>query len=407
MTGLDRVETNSAHPGLHLTVVTAASAPSCGVLDHSRALVQELRRQGFSAELFVASESEASEIEDVPGGALSTSWDLGGAGYTAGELQKTGRGGVILFQYVPHLYGRSGISAGAALFPWLARRRGFKVATHFHEVCAPWSLNPVRSAVALAHRIQAWLLIKGSDAVTFSTSRYAGLMRLPLCIFRRPSAVLPSGPTSPPVELSAQDRCELRSRWCSKEQHLGVIYGLASRAKRYDLAMEALKLLHERDIAINLLMLGDQEAGDAAYCGEIRDAAARMGLAARVSWSGRVSPEEVSRTLAACDFMWHLNSGGLTLRSGAAASAFGQELPIIAFARQGLDDCFRDGENVILVKRQDAHSLADATARLLLSEDLRSRLQSGARSLKEQMLSWPAIAEAHLRLFRKVGIKIV
>lgn len=393
----------------NLAIVSGTWAPTVsGVADHTRALALELSRQGASTGVVIASPGPCAlhTPDKIPVSRLEVAWTIGGACRLANHLAQEGNKAALIFQYVPHLYGRAGISIGAAIFPLLARRKGFRILTHFHEVCAPWSLNPLKSLVALIHRVQAWLLVLGSSAVSFSTRCYARRLRMSLSLMRRPWAVLPSGPTSPPVELTPEQRARERSRWCSREQRLGVVYGLATRAKRYDLAIEALALLRQRDIDLHLLMLGDQQAGDRDYCTEIRQAARRMGIEAHLSWSGRLTPVQVSETLAACDFMWHLNRGGLTLRSGAAASAFAQGLPVIAFEKRGLDDCFRDGDNVLLVKKQDAASLADATAGVLSSDELAARLGSGAACLHREKLSWPAIAAAHLELLRRMGIRI-
>jgi glycosyltransferase involved in cell wall biosynthesis len=104
--------------------------------------------------------------------------------------------------------------------------------------------------------------------------------------------------------------------------------------------------------------------------------------------------------------MWHLNAGGLTLRSGAAACAFAQGLPIIAFSGHSLDSRLQDGQNVLLVNERNAESLACATQRLVKSPELQLRLSSAAKQLHDEVLAWPVVAEGHLELLRRLGVRL-
>jgi glycosyltransferase involved in cell wall biosynthesis len=242
--------------------------------------------------------------------------------------------------------------------------------------------------------------------VTLSTDRYAGRLSPLLQILGRRWSVLASGPTCPAVEIDPESRASVRKRWAGGGDALGIVYGKASRAKRYDLALEALRILREEGHPVRLLMLGDQEGGDAGYCREVRETAERAGTGGALIWSGPLPAGGIAEILAAGDFLWHLNGGGITTRSGAAACAFAQGLPVIAFRGRSLDSAFVNGENVLVVKQLSARNLADATKRLLASREVAETLRRGARSLHAEVFGWPVIAEQCLELLRSVEVEV-
>ncbi len=79
-------------------------------------------------------------------------------------------------------------------------------------------------------------------------------------------------------------------------------------------------------------------------------------------------------------------------QSGVAAMAFGLGRPVIATRVGGLPDVIADEYNGLLVPPEDAGALADAMARLIVSERLCELLRSGAIERAQRELSWEAIA---------------
>ncbi len=391
---------------VRLSVVTAAYPPDVGgVADHSQLLAAELGSRGLEVEVFTTAQGGPVAGDKLPVRRVKERWSLRGVRRLALLLAEDPKR-AALFQYVPHLYGRAGFAPGAALLPLFCRFRGLRVVTHFHEVCVPWSAHPLRFLQSAVHRLQAAVLVFGSAGASFSNRRDANLMSWAVRLFGRPWSVLASGPTVPQAAVPSDQRAQIRSRWGREGESLVVSYGLASRAKRYDLALDALRLLKEEGRNLRLLMLGDQESGDGEYCREIREKAHQLGIEDRVSWSGPLPARDVSEILAVADLMWHLNAGGLTTRSGAAACALAQGLPVVAFGGQGLDSCFRDGDNVLAVAEVSARGLAGATAQLLSSPELAARLRAGARRLHDEVFAWPVIAESCLKLLQCAGVDV-
>lgn len=79
-------------------------------------------------------------------------------------------------------------------------------------------------------------------------------------------------------------------------------------------------------------------------------------------------------------------------QSGVAAMAFGFGRPVISTNVGGLPDVVCDEYNGLLVSPRDAEALAVAISRLMVCDDLRKRLISGASDFGSTKLSWDLIA---------------
>lgn len=79
-------------------------------------------------------------------------------------------------------------------------------------------------------------------------------------------------------------------------------------------------------------------------------------------------------------------------QSGVAAMAFGFGRPVISTNVGGLPDIVRDEYNGLLVPPKDAEALAEAMSRLIVGDDLRKRLTSGASEYGSTQLSWDLVA---------------
>lgn len=79
-------------------------------------------------------------------------------------------------------------------------------------------------------------------------------------------------------------------------------------------------------------------------------------------------------------------------QSGVAAMAFGFGRPVIASCVGGLPDVVANECNGLLVPPKDADALAEAMARVIVSEELCNKLRVGAMERACGELSWDAIA---------------
>ncbi len=97
-----------------------------------------------------------------------------------GALERRAReaagNGPILWQYVPHMYGRGGVNFGVPGVLGRLAAEGRRQVVLAHEIRAPFSWWPHRSAYALAHRIMWRRVWAAADAIGVSTGAWLDRM---------------------------------------------------------------------------------------------------------------------------------------------------------------------------------------------------------------------------------------
>ncbi|MBV9581581.1 MAG: glycosyltransferase family 4 protein [Chloroflexi bacterium] len=130
-------------------------------------------------------------------------------------------------------------------------------------------------------------------------------------------------------------------------------------------------------------------------------------FAARQGWSpsdvmfaGYVAAEDLPRYYQACDVFCAPNTGqesfGIVLLEAMAAGA-----PIVASDIPGYRDVLTNGEEGLLVERQNPGALADGLCRLLGNPELRASMRQSGR-LKARDYDWPRVAAEVLDYYEEV-----
>lgn len=143
--------------------------------------------------------------------------------------------------------------------------------------------------------------------------------------------------------------------------------GALEQTKGHDLALEALATLPAH---VRLAVLGEGERGPA-----LRAQTQALGLASRVHWLGSGSVGALLGAAQGFVFPSRREGFGLALVEAMAAG-----LPCVVADSGGVRDIATDGLDVLLVPSGSAKPLAEAMARLIDDEPLRSRLGLAARS---------------------------
>jgi len=162
-----------------------------------------------------------------------------------------------------------------------------------------------------------------------------------------------------------------------------LFFGRIESYKGLEFFLEAGKLLVQRGLKPRLIVAGTGSDLDVHR--------ARIG---QMPWvelvDRRIDADEIPHLFA--------RSSAIVLpytdatQSGVSAMAFGFGRPVISTNVGGLPDVVRDGYNGLLVHPKDAEALAEAMSRLIVNDDLRKRLTSGASDYGSSELSWDLIA---------------
>ena len=234
--------------------------------------------------------------------------------------------------------------------------------------------------------------------------------------------LIPIGSNIIPLARDSTDRDTRRSALGANDATTLIAYfGLLGRTKGVDTLIAALALL---PATFRLVIIGGEATApqDRAYAVAVRQQVAALGLNQRVTITGQVPDEVVSRWLYAADLAALPFADGASFRRGSLLAALAHGLPVVTTERargqgsgvrgQGSDELGISRRSGIMknavdpepwaefVPPGDPAALAAALARLAADPQLRAKLGSAGLALATQF-DWGAIAAAHELLYVK------
>ncbi len=202
-----------------------------------------------------------------------------------------------------------------------------------------------------------------------------------------------------------------RSLW--RTQHLHVppeiflvgYFGFINASKGVDTLAQAIRLLVDRGVNVELLIIGGQTGASDATNVEQADIAERLigglGITQRVHWTGFVEQSLVSANLMACDVIALPYKDGVSLRRGTLMAALAHACPIVTTTPQIPIPELRHGVEAWFVPPEQPAALAEALLHLWQDETLRQRLGQNA-ALLSKSFEWDNIAGAVTRFIQQL-----
>jgi glycosyltransferase involved in cell wall biosynthesis len=129
---------------------------------------------------------------------------------------------------------------------------------------------------------------------------------------------------------------------------------------------------------------------------EVREDAARLGVADAIRFVGFLNAEGKAREGSAADIFISTNRIDNTPVAVIEAGAMG--LPVVSTDVGGVRHLVRDGESALLVPDDDADAMADAVVRLVRDPALATRLSTNGRRMAERS-TWEQVGAEWDRLF--------
>jgi glycosyltransferase involved in cell wall biosynthesis len=180
-----------------------------------------------------------------------------------------------------------------------------------------------------------------------------------------------------------------------------LFVGALNRAQRHkglDVLIDAFALIHGDSPDVRLVVVGDGD-GLGAY----RARAQSLGLAAVVTFAGRVSDDELAqyykcaRVMAMPSINRSEGFGMVYLEANAVGT------PVVGTRIGGVPYAVLDGETGLLAQPGDVGSLRQALRRLLDDDDLASRLGRTGSARARGEFGWPKLAERTADLFARAA----
>ena len=190
---------------------------------------------------------------------------------------------------------------------------------------------------------------------------------------------------------------DLRQRFAANDELLMLSVSRLERNKGYHLFAEALALAHQRGelpATWRWVLVGEGKERTA-----LTAQMHQLGIAAHVTFAGRMSDAELQNLYAACDFFVHP-----TLYEGSSLvtlEAMIHQRPVLATAAGGIPDKVFDGVNGILVTPNNMQALYVGLQRMLQARSQWAEWGARGATIVHRQFDWPVVAQQTMDAYRQ------
>lgn len=357
-----------------------------GLADHTKRLATELAAFGpvFVLTSPGAESSEKYFVRPSIGDWSDLDWIMG-------ELREFPDDAVLLWQYVPHMYGRGGVNRNLPRFWRDLRRIGQRQVFLAHEIMADLMVfdvlrRPAHFWYAMNHRRQWKALLAAADSVAISTGRWVEDWSA-----RRPDVakklfLLPSPTSIEPVAVPPDHAATWRARQgLPKETKVIAYFGTLSAAKQLPWVIDAWREAHSETTPVALALIGG---------------APTLQLPAALQKYyrplGYLPAEEVSQALHAADLLALPFLDGISERRTTLMAGLAHGVAVVTTNGHNTGSALRRADYLALAGARDEAAFIRVVGELLRDDARRAKLAAAGRAACAREYSWPVIV-ARLR----------
>ena len=372
-----------------------------GIGDYTAALAHTLQAQGATVAILTGNGAPDQEHDTVPVFRRVRSWGR--------RVREDVEAVMAEWQAdLLHIQYQTGAYQMKPAINLLPSRLDLPTAVTFHDLRMPY-LGP---KVAPLRRYVTRLLIESSAGVVVTNAEDLARLAGDPSLVADPDMYSFARPLHPPpvlipigANIAVQplpDRAALREKLgVAADGFLVAYFGLINQSKGVHTVIESLQYLPE---TTRLVLIGGAALGarDQEYGQVVQATLERLGLHERVTRTGYLSAEEVSRTLQAADAAALPFVDGASYRRGSLLAALAHGLPTITtFPRVPIDPPLRHNRNVQLIDPGDPINLALEIERLASDSGLRAQL-ADAGKVVARAFRWETIAAQHISLYQRL-----
>jgi len=361
-------------------LVTGEFPPDCGgVGDYSADLAQALAAAGDTVHVWTVRPASARQGDGIVVHGLPDRFGRRSRSTLEAAWQATP--GIVLLQYVPNALGARGANLPFCLWLHGVHRAGADVRVMFHEPYFYFTLvRPWRNALALVQRAMAATLLRAADTIYMSTETWMRYLRQSDGHRRFQTLPIPSSiPSSPSRALVDSYRAQIAGYESVVIGHFGT-YGDHVGAE----LLAVLPAIHALLPAARFALVG---AGSREFLDRLHPRA--PDVASRAWASGRVSGNDVSALLRACDLLVQPYPDGITTRRTSAMAGLKNGVAIVTTSGELTERVWTESGAVALVPAGDSNAFAQAVARLTDDAGARSALAAAGARAYERHFSMP------------------
>ena len=291
-------------------------------------------------------------------------------------------GGPVLWQYVPHMYGRGGVNLVVPGVMGRLARAGVRQVVIAHEIRAPYSWWPHRSVYALAHRLMWRKLRKSAAAIGISTASW--LERIQEAEGGGDRYFLAPSPANVEVVALGEGR---REAWRGARGWEGAVcvmgfFGSVGTGKQFDWVLEAWREARRREPGTGLVVIGGKPEP------ELTEDERRWFCAL-----GYVESAGVSEAIQALDLLVLPFEDGVSERRSSFMVGLAHGVAVVTTVGEGTGRDLKAGGFFRGVAVGDGRvGFAKAAADLVMDRSGRTALGARAEAQYRRVYDWPCLA---------------
>ena len=347
-----------------------------GVADHTWHLAKHLADVGH--DLTVVSSRDTYTKQPFKSLAAVNDWD------DLGQLlivlaEDVPPNAVLIWQYVPHMYGRGGVNKVLPKMWSAMRKDGRDQVIIAHEVMAPWGRRPNHWYYAWHHRRQWKSAVREANLLAISTERWFEDWSPKNRLLKEKGFVLPSPTSIEPVPVPENHGQEWRrAKGLEPNTKILAWFGSVSTTKQLEWVLDAWDAANRVGVHTTFCVIGGTPS--LPIPGQLRN---------RYRALGHMSAEEVSLALSAADLVALPFIDGMSERRTTMMAALAHGLPVVGTIGACTGSTLRAATFMELSPAQDERHFVQNVVDLLRDDDRRLRLaEAGAKTYAEQY-SWP------------------
>ena len=299
-------------------------------------------------------------------------------------IQQLAPEATLLWQYVPHMYGRGGVNSALPRLMARLKATGRRQLVIAHEIAAPLSLWPHRLRYSVAHRQQWRHILRSADAVGISTEAWLDKWshRLPehgSQLFLAPS---PSG--IPFVPATADHRAVWRSLRALPANAIVLAYfGTLGNNRHFAWLFEAWRRAQRPGRPVALAFIGDTP--EYPVPDRLRYLFRPLGY---------LEPADASRALQAADVLALPFTDGVSERRTSFMSGLHHGVATVTTIGHSTGPTLQQGTFFAAVPASDAPAFLRKVLQLFDDPAGRATLGSAGRQTYYDRYDWPVLAKS-------------
>ena len=347
-----------------------------GLSAHTHHLLIQLGKQG-PVRLLTSSDTAQTDGLEIHN--LINDWQDPRA--ITDTIRKIHPEGPVVWQYVPHMYGRGGVNFRLPSILGKLRSEGRRQFVIAHEIGSGFTDGIKHIPYALAHRIQWGPLVRNADAVGISTEAWLVNRVGAKPPFTGKFLLTPS-PSNIPVAETAGDHSKTwrRKHDLPDDLPLMAYFGAMSWHKRFDWVIDSWKASQKEGRPVGLVMVGS--VGDYTPPTELRSLFKPLGYLDEV---------DVSKALRAIDLLMLPYLDGVSERRGSFMAGIQHGKTVLTNLGEGTGAQLSKSDFFAASGKTDRDGFIKLANDLISDKSKLSNLGDRARRTYDERYSWDIV----------------